>query len=347
MNKLSLLPALAVLLLFHAGAQAADDTIKKSTGEQIRGAITGMTKNDVTYEQGGNSKKIDVVDIDSIRFAEEPPALNSVRNQAANGAFENALRTLDRLNAENVERTEIKQDIQFLRAYCNGKLALGGSVDVTTAGRELNAFVKDCPNNYHWLAANELIGDLLVASQKYADATKFYKALADSPFPEYQMRAGVATGRALLAEKKYAEAQKQFEAVADLAAKGGEAAKPQLAAATIGKAACLGETGNPDEAIKLIDGVVGTLPKEEVDLHAQAYLTLGKCYRKKADGVKPALLAFLHVDVLYFSNAQAHAEALWNLAELWPSVHKLERAQEATALLKERYPNSVWAKMSK
>jgi TolA-binding protein len=49
--------------------------------------------------------------------------------------------------------------------------------------------------------------------------------------------------------------------------------------------------------------------------------------------------------VLYFSNPQWHAEALWNLASLWQELKKIDRATQSSALLKERYPNSPWAKM--
>ena len=43
--------------------------------------------------------------------------------------------------------------------------------------------------------------------------------------------------------------------------------------------------------------------------------------------------------------AQAHAEALWNLAKLWNDIGKAERAVQATQLLKDRYPSSPWAKL--
>jgi len=55
-------------------------------------------------------------------------------------------------------------------------------------------------------------------------------------------------------------------------------------------------------------------------------------------------LAFLHVDVLYFTVPEAHAEALANLVELWEAMHKTERAQRARAILDEQYRNSPWAK---
>jgi hypothetical protein len=65
---------------------------------------------------------------------------------------------------------------------------------------------------------------------------------------------------------------------------------------------------------------------------------------RKAGRTKEALLAFLHVDVLYFTTPEAHAEALANLAELWEEVQKPERAVKARQVLQERYGSSPWAK---
>ena len=77
-------------------------------------------------------------------------------------------------------------------------------------------------------------------------------------------------------------------------------------------------------------------------MQAQAYNTLGTALRK-AGKPQDALLAFLHVDVLYFASAEDHAEALANLAQLWNEVQKPERAAQALQTLKTRYKNSRWA----
>ena len=339
--------AALVALIAATTVRAADDTIVTIEKKTVKGEIKSMSRNEVTLVKvGGGEVTFKTPEIELIRFANDPVQFNAIRNQINNGGFENALKAMDKLKEGDIDRAEAKQEIQYMRALCHARLALGGGFDVLTAGKEMRAFVKDYPDNYHVLPAHEILGDLLVAAQKYKDATEYYKALADSPFDEYKMRAGVATGRALLAEKKFAEAQQAFDVALELSAKAkGAMAEAQQQAAMLGKAACLAETGNPDEGIKLIEGAIAKLPPEEGDLHARAYVTMGNCYRKKTDSAKPALLAFLHVDVLYFSNPQAHAEALWNLAKLWNDIGKPERAVQAAQLLKDRYPSSPWAKL--
>lgn len=333
----------ACLLAVPALLQAADDTIKKVGEPPIKCTISSITKDEVKYEKSGKEETVQTYEIESIRLADEPAQLNLIRNQANNGAYENAIKALDKLNPDTLEKAEVKGEVQWLRAYCNARLALGGSGDVVEAGRQVKAFIDANSNSYHFYPANELAGDLLVELGKYEASTNFYKALSSAPADAWQIKSGIDTGRAKLAEKKYDDALKEFDKALSLAQKG--APEAQKLAATLGKAACLAQTGKPDEGVKLAEEVISKLPAEEVDLHAWAYVVMGNCYRQMPNHNKEALLAFLRVDVLYFSNPKWHAEALWNLAALWSDQKKIDRSNQASALLKERYPNSTWAKM--
>jgi tetratricopeptide (TPR) repeat protein len=331
-------------LLVPAVSRAVDDTVKKVGDPPIKCTITSMNKDEVKYEKSGKEETVPTYEIESIRLSDEPAQLNLIRNQANNGAYENALKALDKINPDTLEKAEVKAEVQYLRAYCDARLALGGSGDVSAAGKEVMAFIKENPNSFHFYPANELAGDLLVSLGKYGDSTNFYKALSNASADAWKIKAGIDTGRAKLAEKKYDDALKEFDTALGLAEKG-KGPETQKLSSMLGKAACLAETGKPEEGVKLAEQVISKLPAEEVDLHAWAYVVLGNCYRKMPNHSKEALLAFLHVDVLYFSNPQFHAEALWNLASLWQDLKKIDRATQASALLKERYPNSTWAKL--
>ena len=325
----------------------ADDQIKKTSGDVVRGTIVSLGKDEVKFEKSGKQDSIATYDIQSIRHNEEPPQLNLHRNKVFAGNYEKALEDIEKIDLDSITKPEVKQDIIWLKAYCNAQLALGGSGDLADAGRNLNAFIEKNGNSYHYYAANELAGDLASALGKYEVAVRFYKTLADSTLPGYKIRSGIDVGRARLAEKKFPEALKEFDTALGLAEKSNEpAGETQKLAAMLGKAACLGETGQPQEGIKLAQEVIGKLTNpEEGDLHARAYVALGNCLRKLPEQTKPALLAYMHVDLLYFSNPQAHAEALWNLAALYQQLGKLDRATQSAQLLKERYPNSPWAKL--
>ena len=55
------------------------------------------------------------------------------------------------------------------------------------------------------------------------------------------------------------------------------------------------------------------------------------------------MLAYLHVELLFHQNPEAHAEALHYLVGLWNELKKPERAVAARNLLKSRHPASRWA----
>jgi hypothetical protein len=52
----------------------------------------------------------------------------------------------------------------------------------------------------------------------------------------------------------------------------------------------------------------------------------------------------LKVDLLFNSVPDAHAEALYNLSQLWNDAQHPERAREAAENLKKLYATSRWNK---
>ena len=58
-------------------------------------------------------------------------------------------------------------------------------------------------------------------------------------------------------------------------------------------------------------------------------------------------MAFLHVDVLYSTVPEAHAEALSHLVPLWQATGQADRARESRELLQQKYSRSKWAKQVK
>ena len=337
--KRFVLPALLLLLVALATPAWALDSVKRLSGTNVSGTIKTITKNEVEIEKtAGGAEKIPVTDVEAVFFDGEPTSLRQVRTSATNGDFGNALTAIQRIEATPVARADVKGEIEFWKGWCNGRLALAGSGDVKKAGGDLVKFTTAYPNNFHFYAATELIGDLLVKDQNYTAAATFYSQLAAAPFPEYKMRAGNGVGRAAIAQKDFPKAQSEFDSVLALTAQAkGDVANSQRFAATLGKAICLSETGKVDESIKQIEEVIAGVSPENTELMSQAYVTLGKCYLKKPEAKKQALLAFLHVDMLYSGQPAAHAEALRELDKLWRDLGKPERALQAIEILKSRY----------
>ena len=336
---------LVVALAVAAQAVQGADTVRTRTSRlPLSGRVTQMSPLEVTLEEGAArvARQIPVNEVLMIIYEEDPTSLKSARVAAVEGRFQDCLSSLDKIQADDVSRKEIKDEIAFYKALCTAKLALGGQGELSDAGNLMKSFVADCSDNYHYLQASEVLGDLLVAAGSYAKALECYDRLAKTSWPEYKMRAGVLIGRALVAQKEIDKAQKAFQEVLSSGGEGAQA-QAQKQAATLGIARCYALGKQPDQAVKMAEDIIAKADPDQGELYAQAYNILGTALRKSGRS-KEALLAFLHVDVLYSNYPDAHAESLANLADLWTDANKVERAARCRQLLKEDYGNSRWAR---
>ena len=113
--------------------------------------------------------------------------------------------------------------------------------------------------------------------------------------------------------------------------------------AGVGLAVCLAETGKADEGRQTLLKILEIAGPRDIELNAKAYNALGQCYLQQKNN-KQALLAFLHTDLLYSGQRDAHAEALYHLTKLWGQLEKSDRARQARNTLKSSYAGSRWAK---
>ncbi len=333
---------LAVSVAARAVAAGVADRVRLAHGNE-NGEVTDTTPLEVTLNKGeSNSRTVAVNQIKAILFDGEPAELSQARVNDSNGSFARAAQLLEKIDASQVHRDLIKQDIEFYQAATAARLALGGEGEVMDARRKLNVFVRSYPNNFHYLEATELMGDLLMANGRFENAQKQYAELAKAPWPDYKMRAAVAIGRSLQAQNKQAEAIQQFDSALAMADDGPDAQNQKLAA-SLGKAVSLAETGKTDEAAGMIEKIIQDADPQQRELQARAYNALGACY-ERAKRNKDALIAYLHVDVLYNTVPEAHAEALAHLVPLWHALGQDERSRESRELLQQRYAGSRWAK---
>jgi len=338
-----LMASLASLALTRSVQAQGFDSVRSAGGKtSTQGKITEITADGISLMKGAVKETIPVNTLYMVVFSGEPAGLSRARINALNGNFDNALKELEKVDVAEVTRPEVTVDINYLKAYCTAQMALGGSGAQPAAEAAMVSFVRGNASSYHFYEACEVLGDLAVAQKKYPEAAKYYGPLEKSAFPDFKMRASVRLGRALQAQGKHPEAVTKFDSVLSAGASGEEAEK-QVLAATLGKAVSLASTDQIDEAIKLVNTVIEKASPEEIELNARANNALGSCY-VKAKKNKEALRAFLKVDLIYNGLPEAHAEALANLNKLWTEIGKEDRAQEALQLLKERYPESPWAK---
>ncbi|MCL6503902.1 MAG: tetratricopeptide repeat protein [Pirellulales bacterium] len=337
----------AALVVACGGTLAhAADVVRKADGKSVSGEIVRTSASEVVVSRsGGTEETIPVVEIEEIQLDREPAPLRQARNDLRNGNYPRVLESLDKLRGGSQDRPLMQQEVQFYRALATSRLALAGTGDANAALKLLTDFLKSYKGSWRYMLANELAGDLLVSLDRQAEALTYYQELEKSPYPAHQMRARVAQGRALIVQGKHAEALAQFEKVLAMPDNQADTRSSQeRLGATLGKALVLAETGDVNTAVQLVEQAIAALDPENNDLNAQAYLTLGTCYRKKGDS-RAAEWAFLWVDLIYSANPQFHAQALANLKEVFAENGKPERALQAENVLKERYGNTKWARV--
>lgn len=345
MKKTSTIVSWCLLQCLVVGTTLAEeDQIYLKRGAPINGAIRGTTQTQVAIEARGNNQVINVNEIRLIAFADEPAELRQGRAKASNGKYAEGLDDLKRVNPAALEREIMKRDLQFYLALCEGELALSAGGDKAKAATTMLAFVRAAPKSFHFFDAARLLGDLAAGQNDYAGAAKYYGAIAaNAPWPEYKMSASLSEARALLAQGSYPQAQQKFESVMGQQSDTPEAKRQKLLA-QVGKGQCLAHTGSPQEGIALIEQVIADNEPADGELFGRAYNAHGDCLLK-AGRKKDALMAYLHVDVLFYSDPNIHAEALYHLSKLWGEVERPDRAAAAKNLLQQRYAGSVWANM--
>ena len=332
-------------LFFITGGHSAvaeEDQVFINRGATVRGEIDEVSPTQVKIIVGGAGQSLGTNDIRVINFGDEPTALRQGRARAVAGKYAVALGDLESVDAESISRKLVKADLQFYLALCRGKLALESGGGKQQAAEAMLTFVRSAANSNHFFQAADLLGDLAVAQGDYDNAVKYYSAISSkAPWAEDRLRALVAEADALVLQQRFADAQKKYESIGSLQADTPELKRLKLLA-EVGRGRCLAETASADEGINVLEKLILENDAVDTELFGRAYNALGDCFQT-SEKPKEALMAYLHVDVLFYGDRDTHAEALYHLSKLWQVARNQDRAAAAKNLLQQRYAGSVWA----
>lgn len=331
---------LPVMLVQHA--KAVDSVVRQGGGRSLKGEVISQNPNKVTVKTKiGIDEEVPVNEIKMIRFDVEPDALNAARGKFFSGDYKQVIDALSGVSLDDIDRTLVRQEVEYMRAVSAARLALGGVGSAAKSAKMVQQYLKEYPQSYHEYDANELLGDLAIAIGKPDKADVFYQK-AEAPWPDSKLRLALSRGRGFVAQKKYEDAVGTYQKVLESTEQGPVADRYRLAA-TLGKASAMAEMGQGQQGVDDVKRVIRSAEKGDLEIHALAYNALGNCYLAMQQP-KEAVLQYLHTDTLYFQDPQAHAEALGRLAILWDQLNQPDRATRARKTLNSRYPNSVWNK---
>ena len=338
-RKLSVLVA---SLAWTASPLWAVDTINvKSTGKPVQGEITTVNKTDVTIKpKTGAEQKIPANDIASIKWDGEPAKLSIAKGDEERGNFEKALDTYT--DAHKDATGKLKTYLDFVIARTIAKQGLEDDSKLDDGIKKLETYLKANGDHLGYYESQNLLGQLYGFKGDYAKAQTAFENLGKAPLKEFQIASKVAVGRMQLKQNNIDGASKTFSEAASGNAET-EAEKARRAEAQVGQAACLVKQAKHDDALRIIEEVIKTTPTDEAATMAFAYVLQGDCYQAQ-NKAKDAVLAYLHVPVLFPKEKAAHAEALFHLAQISGTIGQPDRAAEAREILLESFPASEWAK---
>lgn len=344
MSLRTLLLLVAGSLAVSSAARAADIVNRKSGEKRAAGTITGTTKTDITVKPStGDAVVVPANDVASVEWDAAPSIMKLGRGDENNGKFELALQKFAKAADDLKSGNElVRTDLEFLTARVTARMALTDPAKRDEAAEKLTAFLKAHGDNFRYYEAQQWLGQVYLARQEYDAARVAFDALAQAPWKDFQLLAKVNLGRVLMSENKPEEATKAFdEAIA--AAGDSPAEKSRKYEAQVAKARSLVAQNRHAEALASLNDVIDHASPEDTALQAEAYVLQGACLQA-TNKMKEAVLAYLHVDVLFARESAYHAEALYHLARLWKVVQHPDRSVEAQAKLVGTYPNSEWAK---
>ena len=329
-----------------AAASAKADTVtyyeEGGAGKEasLTGTIDQVTKEGVQVkDRAGIATTIPANRIIATQYDDEPMALRVIRTAIDSSQYEDARAQAKGIPAEELSgaREFVAQDAAYGGAFASAQLALSGSREVTlaAAGTELIAFIQRYPESWHFYEANALIGRMLTKMGKFGDAKKYFETLGAAPWDDMKFVGKIALGNILLDEGNVEGAKTAFTEVVD-ASGDAPGSADQKSFAQIGLARIMASGGDAPGAQKLFQDLIEQSNAENALLQATLYNAIG-AVAEAENRNKDAILAYLHVDLLFASARMEHVEALKHLAALWKKETRPDRAAEAQSQLQEKY----------
>jgi tetratricopeptide (TPR) repeat protein len=322
-------------------AQEADKIYPRNGAPQT-GQILEVTKDNVVMEVRGNKQNFATQDIARLIYEGEPAQFSRAKEQVASGQWDQAIESLKRVDPKSIERAEAKQDLLFYLGFVQAQMALKGTGDAEAAKKRLRTYAQGNPQSHHFYDLSETLGLLSLSGGQYEDAVKFFTAMGQAKFSETKLKSRYYVGSALLSQGKATEARTAFNEAVSATAETAEAKKYQKMAKVSIHRCDVGE-GKVAEGVDNLWKMIEESDATDSQLFANIYNALGEAHSKSGKNDE-AILAFLHTDLLFSVESDAHAEALYQLSKLFAVVGEAQKAADAKARLQSLYANSPWAK---
>jgi tetratricopeptide (TPR) repeat protein len=319
---------------------AQDAVYKYKAGggtSKVNGKISEVTPDGVTI--GG--KQIPASEVKRVYYSKETSGLNRAREQMQDGRFSDAIEELEKIDAGDLQGP-LKVEADFVRAYSTSQLSLrGGNVTAQVAGNGIRKFITTHSKSLHLYPAIDQYGKLLFSVGRPKLAAAEFAKLANCSWPEYRMQGLFQLGKSSIEAGDLPQATSAFDQILAIDSND-DLSRTYKLMAQCEKARLAGLAGNVEPAVATLNQLIDVENSDNKLLFAHLYNAKG-AVQEKAGKLKEASRAYLLSHLLYSTVPEAHSEALYRLALIWPQLEETDRANEARETLKTRYRNSYWA----
>ena len=325
------------------------DRVKLLDRKEVYGEILATSPNEVEIRDSrGESVRVPIDRIREVLLSGEPESLRNARGMLLRQDAPAALEELGKVTKEELDGASnlVLADMDYVRAAALGRIAAASGVELPAAEQALQGFLEAHPDSFHRYDIQEVLAAVLARAGKYDAAATALEALAKGP-TSLRLRAAVGKARLFYDQGKHAEALREYEAAEKMPVDAADlAGRREQAAAVLGRARCLARLGKPADAVALVTKQIGETGADQRETLAAAYAALGDAYRAAGGKDEDAIIAFLRVDLIHNSVPDAHAEALFNLVQLWENAKSPERSRQVRQTLESTYPDSRWTRLS-
>lgn len=310
------------------------------------GEVLDETSTELVLKTENEELRIPVYRIEAVRYDKQPQEMLNIRNIENQNRYEDAVKGYEEILPQiNPELQEFLHASVRYSIFKN--LAAAGLVDSAKLKPAIDWYEKNAESlaaTRHYYPMTELAGQLYMAAEDYAKADEAFVKLKGATWPGYKEKSTLYQGLAALQRGKPVDAVLSFDDVLKSTVDS-PVVREQKRIAKIAKADALVASNKPAEAEKLAREAIDELSQEDrVNYLARARNTLGDALAAQKREKEAVLDGYMWVHVLYNNDANEHARAVYNLAQLFDKIGYPDRAQQMAELLKVDFGRSQWAK---
>jgi predicted negative regulator of RcsB-dependent stress response len=292
--------------------------------QQAKGEIIDETPRELLIKTSREDLTIPIDRLEEVTYDEQPDDWNSATSLEQQGKFDEAIKTLTDM-AEDFDEDDNTFLAIAVRARRLELLGRAGLVDANRRQEALQAYAaaeSSLSQTRHLYTLSELMGRLALEEGDFPRATTLLQKIGTLGGPGYRERSMRYQGEIALRQEKSAEAIRFFDDVLRSTAEG-SIAREERTLARLGKAAAQVQTQSFADAEAGCRSLLADLAKElDVDnaVSASARNTLGDALLGQKKTKEAVLEGYLWVHVLYASEQEEHARALFHLANHFKEI---------------------------